>query len=1290
MKIACLCLLLAVPAFNCIAQDSTSVSVDTSGLPLVFEPNRGQAPREGAFLTRVADGMLLLSARGVTLLPSAPKDDPNAAQEPALQLELVNSSPDKQLRGVRELPGKSNYFIGSDPSNWHTNVPQFGAVEYRSAFPGVDLVFYGNQQDLEYDYHLAAFADPGLIQMRVERGQLELDKSGDLHVHVGSRNIRLQRPRAYQEVNGIQHTIEAKFTIREQTVAFELARYDRSLPLVIDPILSYSTLIQVNNNTEPHGVAVDSIGHAYITGTTYATNYPTVAALQASNHGYTDAFVTKLNPAGNQILYSTYIGGSGFDESRAIAVDAGGNAYITGNGSPDFPTTAGAFMRTCPGICNTPFVVKILPNGTLGYSTWTGGSNIAAWAIAADATGAAYITGSSASDDLPLVNPFQSAPAGAFMVKLNPSGGGIAYSTYLGGAGDWGKGIAVDAAGSAYLVGTTTSGSMPVKTPIQLSPIGRNAFITKFAPDGRSLVFSTYYGGSGVFFFENGGESATGVAVDAFNNVHVVGTSSSCDFPLSLNAFSADCVDVSNDQKVFVLTLDPSGTHVLFSTFLPSGFSTGIAVDKKGNTYVTGITAAGSFPLLKAIQNGFQGAGSFVSEFDLTGQLKFSTLLGAYAGVQTSGIAADPNGNVYLTGMRAGDFPVVNPIPSQVRATSCCYGIFVSKISPANTPRISVSPRTLPVVALRNVSSAPLAINGITASNNYVVGGDCGSSLASGSACTLVLRPGPDNKPSTTLAVNSNAATNPQNFALNQSTGGLGPIPTFTINPSTLGFPAQFIGTTSGAQQVTLRNAGLEPVTLSSIGTSGDFRHTHNCSAVMPPASFCTVTVTYTPTSSGGLFGSLSIVHNGFQDDIFLRGSGSTSAIALSAANMQFGDQLAGATPLGRIVNITNTTPYPASVTGVTTSPGFSQTNTCSAPLSPHQSCRAAVTFDSAMNLAVTGTLTAANFGPGGPQSVNLFGNGLIVSDLKVKPSQIDFIWAIQGFPASPAAVTLTNTSNKLLTGLKFTLDSSSYKQTHTCTTSLAPGASCTVNITFTPAALGTIPSTLSIQHSGIGSPQLVHMTGMGVTALSITPNPLVAPPQVVGTTNNALGLGIGNGSGYPNAVTLNSITVQGTDFKLGKNFCPTTLDRFVGCTVVIAFKPTATGLRTGTATIVASDSSQPHVIDLQGTGISSGKGNLSTTSVAFSAQKVGTTSTVKQVTLSNNGTGALHLGQITTSPAFFLLNSTCGTTLAAGANCVLSLRFAPTLAGLLTGTLTVNDDGPNSPHLAELTGRGQ
>ena len=193
------------------------------------------------------------------------------------------------------------------------------------------------------------------------------------------------------------------------------------------------------------------------------------------------------------------------------------------------------------------------------------------------------------------------------------------------------------------------------------------------------------------------------------------------------------------------------------------------------------------------------------------------------------------------------------------------------------------------------------------------------------------------------------------------------------------------------------------------------------------------------------------------------------------------------------------------------------------------------VTVTTAVPAFATRWLAAANYGPGGTQSVNLFGNGLIVSDLKVSPFQIDFIWAVQGFPANAAAVTLTNTSAKLLTGLKFTIDSSSYKQTHTCATSLAPGASCTVNITFTPAILGTIPGTLSIQHSGVGSPQLVHMTGMGVTALSITPNPLVAPPQVVGTANNTLGLGIGNGSGYPSAVTLSSIKVQGTDFKLAR-----------------------------------------------------------------------------------------------------------------------------------------------------------
>lgn len=239
-------------------------------------------------------------------------------------------------------------------------------------------------------------------------------------------------------------------------------------------------------------------GDIYITGTTFATNYPTVHAFQSTNYGSTSVFVTKLNTSGDKILYSTYLGGSGFSTGRAIAVDSAGSAYVTGNiGASDFPTTPGAFMTTCSGVCNTPFLTKFLSDGSLAYSTFMGGSNVAAWAIAADTAGGAYITGSAASNDLPMVNPFQTTPAGGFAQKLNPAGSNLEYSTYLGGGGDWGQGIAVDGSGSAYVVGSTTAPNFPLKNPIQSSYVGGslpNAFITKFSPDGSSLVFSTYLG----------------------------------------------------------------------------------------------------------------------------------------------------------------------------------------------------------------------------------------------------------------------------------------------------------------------------------------------------------------------------------------------------------------------------------------------------------------------------------------------------------------------------------------------------------------------------------------------------------------------------------------------------------------------------------------------------------------------------------------------------------------------------------------------------------------------------
>jgi Beta-propeller repeat len=508
---------------------------------------------EARFLSRTAEYTLLLAQGQATLLfPQFTSSSQRSIRN--LRMELVGAQPTTQLEGIGELPGKSNYFIGKDSANWQANIPHYAQVKYKSVYPGIDLVFHGNGGELEYDFQLAAGADPKLIDLRIDgTDQIQVDRAGNLLLRVDHETIRLGKPNVYQEADGVRREVTGNFVLRRKNnIGFRLDRYDTRLPLVIDPVLTYGILLSANNNTQAQGMAIDSSGDMYITGTTFATNYPTVSAFQTMNKGTTNVFITKLGPSGNQILYSTYLGGSGFDTGRAIAVDSAGNAYVTGNpDSSDFPTTPGALMTTCPGICNTPFVAKILPNGSLGFSTFTGGSNVAAWSIAVDSAEATYITGSAASGDLPLVNPFQTNPAGAFVQKLNPTGTALEYSTYLGGGGDWGRSIAVDSADSAYVVGSTTAPNFPVKNALQPSQIGgdtMNAFITKFSPDGGSLVYSTYYGGSSQFFFSFAGDAATGVIVDAFGNAHVTGTSSSCEFPLSLNAFSTNCVNISNDQ----------------------------------------------------------------------------------------------------------------------------------------------------------------------------------------------------------------------------------------------------------------------------------------------------------------------------------------------------------------------------------------------------------------------------------------------------------------------------------------------------------------------------------------------------------------------------------------------------------------------------------------------------------------------------------------------------------------------------------------------------------------------
>jgi beta-propeller repeat-containing protein len=604
-------------------------------LPLHFEANRGQTRQDVCFLARGPGYSLYLTAGEAVLVLARPNPDAKRdlrstperlntqarATPVVVRMSLVGAAPKPLVSGLEELPGKANYFIGNDPAKWRTNVPTYAKVHYQDVYPGIDLVYYGNQRQLEYDFVVAPGGDPERIALGfqgVER--LEIDAEGELVLHAAGGALRQRKPVIYQETDGLRREIDGGYILKgANRVGFRVAAYDDSRPLVIDPVLFYSTYLGGSGFEVGNGIAVDPVGNAYVTGTTASVNFPTTAGafdmtLDMTLEGNSEAFVTKLNPTGSALLYSTYLGGSSGEEGFGIAVDIAGNAYVTGEtGSPDFPTTLGAF-QTAPGFGgNDAFITKLNPTGTvLIYSTYLGGSNSdEGFGIVVDALGNAYVTGTTTSTNFPTSNAFQIAFAGgtrdAFVTKINPAGTGPVYSTYLGGGGDdSGHSIAVDATGNAYLSGATGSINFPT-TPGAfqmtfqggdgsfLPPFGflppLDAFATKLNATGSALVYSTYLGGSS-------DEAGLGIAVDAGGNAYVTGLTDSTNFP-TLNAIQSTFA--GGDRDAFVTKINPMGTGLVYSTYLGGtgddvGF--GIALDglPSPNAYVTGVTASVNFP----------------------------------------------------------------------------------------------------------------------------------------------------------------------------------------------------------------------------------------------------------------------------------------------------------------------------------------------------------------------------------------------------------------------------------------------------------------------------------------------------------------------------------------------------------------------------------------------------------------------------------------------------------------------------------------------------------------------
>ena len=621
--------------------------MDTYGrLPLMFEVNRGQTDSQVKYLSRgrgyglfLTPGEVVLVARKSHIKQSASSNrlasrykktaHAESTTPTIVRMRLVGPNPAPGVIGVEQLPGRNHYFIGNNPNKWIRNIPQYARVKYGGIYPGVDLIFYGNQKQLEYDFVVNPGADPGVIRIKFAgMDKLSLDDNGNLVLQIGNDRIIMRAPVIYQEINNEKQRVAGHYLLcKTGEVGFNVAPYDIGKPVVIDPVLVYSTYLGGSSSESGNGITLDADGNAYVTGSTSSSNFPMAAStpFQDYNKGGSDAFVTKLNSEGTALVYSTYLGGSGNDEGLGIAVDISGNAYVTGSTySNDFPKagTPAPFQGTLSGGSGSDaFVTKLNSEGTaLVYSTYLGGgSNDYGQGIAVDSPGNAYVTGYTDSSNFPMVagdTPFQDSNKGGsdvFVTKINSEGTELDYSTYLGGSSnDYGKGIAVDSSGYAYVTGYTFytySSHFPTAgTPFQDSNEGgSDAFVTKLNSEGSALLYSTFLGGSG-------DDEGLGIAVDSDNNVYVTGSTLSTDFPTENSVQSTKSVS----YDAFIARFDSTGSTLLYSSYLGGNsedYGKGISVDSSGNAYVTGSTDSTDFPTKNPVQaNKGVGSDAFITK----------------------------------------------------------------------------------------------------------------------------------------------------------------------------------------------------------------------------------------------------------------------------------------------------------------------------------------------------------------------------------------------------------------------------------------------------------------------------------------------------------------------------------------------------------------------------------------------------------------------------------------------------------------------------------------------------
>ena len=654
-------------------------------LPLYFIPNRGQVNEPAKFYAKTSGYTLWLTKEGLVFDSIQEIKGRRPGERDVSRLVFPGANPEPEMAPVDVTQHKVNYLIGNDPSKWHTDIQTAKAVMYKNIYRNIDLKVYGIEKQIEYDWIVKPDGEPGRIRFQYKNVKgARIDGVGDLIIETRFGELIHKRPIGYQESTKGRIEVEVKFKkIGKNTFGFEVGKYDKNHELIIDPmVLVYSTYLGGSNKDHNFGLTIDGSGSVYLTGDTYSDDFPTLNGYRNTfAGGGMDVFVTKFSPAGDSLVYSTYLGGSRNEAGESIKVDGSGRAYVAGiTYSFNFPTL-NAYQNTYAGGMDEAFVTVLSASGSgLVSSTYLGGNGQdEIFGIALDSSNNMYIAGRTSSTNFPTLSAYKATYSGgdldAFVAKLSSSGSSLIYSTYLGGNGaETAYGLAVNG-GNAYVAGRTTSTNFPTLNEYQGAYGGGDCdvFVTKLSATGTSLIYSSYLGGSL-------GDTAYDIAVDGSGRAYVTGDTFGAGFPIK-DAYQGSH---SGDKDVFLTRFAAAGNTIDYSTFLggvEADSASHVIVSSSGSIYLVGSTRSSNFPVKRAIQNTFNGSlDAFVAMFSANGRsLNLSTYLGGGNYDSGRGIAVDSSGNIYVSGYtESSDFPIEAAYQNTLKGS---MDAFVCKIS---------------------------------------------------------------------------------------------------------------------------------------------------------------------------------------------------------------------------------------------------------------------------------------------------------------------------------------------------------------------------------------------------------------------------------------------------------------------------------------------------------------------------------------------------------------------------------------------------------------------------------